>query len=97
MTKNISWKGSYYQRVRSNDYRNRNTGDIVSNVKLQKRKGMRNRTLVWNGKNWIGIEKTYHHVYSRDPKRLKGAKILFQRRVRSRAEQKAIHAKLRRR
>lgn len=75
------WKGSYYSRVRSNDYRNRKSGIILKNVKVQKRKGMRNKAIFWNGSNWKGIEKTYKHIYSEDAKKSPSAKKKFITRV----------------
>lgn len=77
------FSGAWYHRVRSDDFRNRNTGDIVKKVKLKKRTGMRNKAVFWNGKNWVGIEKTYNHIYAFDPTRPTSAKKHFETMVRA--------------
>ncbi len=88
-----NWKGSYYKRVRSNDYRNREHGDVVKKVTIQKRRGMRNKAVVFDGKNWVGVEKSYNHVYSFDPKKNLGAKREFKKRTMTRQQQKAMFAR----
>ncbi len=89
--------GEYYERKRSNDFRNRRTGTILRNVRLRKRRGMTNQAIIWDGKNWKGVERSYHHVYSADPKKNISAERAFKKRVMTRQQQKAMFARKRRR
>lgn len=78
------FRGAWYKRVRSKDFRNRNTGVVIKNVKVKKRVGKRNKAVFFDGRNFKAIEPTYHHVYSfdRPPKRPLSAKKKFEVSVR---------------
>ncbi len=89
--------GEYYERKRSNDFRNRRTGNVVKKVTLEKRRGMRNKAVVFNGSNFKSVEFKNKNFYGFDvpPKRPASAKRRFEERVRSDKERRAMFKKMR--
>lgn len=85
------WKGSLYRRS-DGTWRQRGTGHIVSNVKVKKRRGMRDKAVYFNGKGfkYLGNEPKLKNFYGTDIRKSKSA----EKRFRSRAEQKAMFRKL---
>ena len=81
------WRGQYYRRIRGKDipnWRNRNDGTILKNPpKLVKRKGMRNKAVIFTGSRFIGVEKTGMHFFNSDPKKSASAKRRFETQVRA--------------
>ena len=92
------FKGEWYKRKRSNDYRNRRTNDVVKTVTLKKRKGKTNQAVYFDGKNWKAVETTGKNFYGFDvpTKKTKSAKRNFEKRVRGKSERRAMFRKMRR-
>ncbi len=87
------WHGEFYQRQEDGSWRNRRTGTILGNVRVKKRKGMRNQAIFWDGKNWKGVEPTKAHFFGSDPKKNISAEKAFKKRILTRQQQKAMFAK----
>ena len=79
------FRGAWYNRVRSNDFRNRESGIVVKKVTLQKRKGMRNKAIFFDGANFKSIEPKHKNFYSFDvpPNKSASAKRRFETQVRA--------------
>jgi len=93
--------GEWYPRGkgRNKTWRNRRTGVVLSasGIKENKRVGKTNQALIFDGTRYRGVEKTKFHFSGFDPRQSAPAKKRFEKRVRSRAEIRAIKAKSRRR
>ena len=90
----VIWIGSRYRR-NDGSYRQRGTGFVTKNPpKVIVRRGQRNIIIVKNGKNYLGSELPKHNFYGFDPKPLKGQKIIFQKRVRSAKERRAMFGRM---
>lgn len=91
------FQGEFYRRKRSNDFRNRRTGSVVKKVTIEKRRGMRNKAIVFDGTNFKSVESTGKNFYGFDipPKRDITAKRRFENRVRSDKERRAMFKKIR--
>ena len=91
------WHGSFYKRQQDSSWRQRGTGFVVRNPpKIIQRKG-NNLVIVGNGSNWKGVEIPRKNYYGSDPRQLRGRKVIFQNRVRSATERKAMFARMKRR
>jgi|TARA_Y100000310_G_scaffold264194_1_gene274771 hypothetical protein len=85
-----TWAGENYKRKRSGDFRNRRTGAVQGNVRVRKRKGKRNQAIIFDGKNFKGVEITGRHFFGSDPRPSKSGKRDFEMSV---AQRKAMFAK----
>lgn len=94
----MAWAGSFYSRQRGKqtpNWRNRNSGVILKNEPRVIRKKGRNFVVASSNPNILGVEKTGQHFFNSDPRNKSQARIIYQKRIRSRRELRAIHAKLR--
>jgi len=94
---NAIFKGAYYRRQRGDqapNWRNRNTGIILKNEPRIIRKQGRNFVVANPNANVLGQEITGKHYFNSDPRSKSHARIIYQKRIRSRKEEKAMFSKL---
>jgi len=87
------WRGQWYIRESGRNapnWRNRQTGVIVKTIP----KPIRGRVIVKDGINFIGVERTGRHFFFSDPKKSVKAKGVFEKKVRSAAERRAMFSKM---
>jgi len=77
------FRGAWYKRTRSNDFRNRESGVVVRRVRLRKRRGKTNQAIIFDGTNFKSVETKGRNFYGFDtpPKRPISAKRKFEKRV----------------
>jgi len=82
----VEWRGEFYRRKKGRgapNWRNRRTGSVVGTVKVKKRKGKTNQAILFDGKNFKGVEETGKHFFFSDPRPSASAKTKYEARVRA--------------